>query len=69
MHGLKPLVKVDIDVVVDLRPDKDGVTTIMIIIDAFSRWVNLYALKERTAENAGSKEELDIRLMSSYILV
>ena len=29
----------------------------MVIIDVFSRRVNLYALKERTAENAGSKEE------------
>lgn len=52
VHGLKPFEKVDIDFIVDLRPDKDGVTTIMVVIDAFSRWVNLFALKERTAENA-----------------
>ena len=54
VHGLRPFEKVDIDFIVGLTPDSEGITTIMVVIDAFTRWVNLYGLKEWNAEESAS---------------
>ena len=54
VHGSRPFEKVDIDFIVGLLPDLEGITTIMVVIDLFSRWVNLYGLKEWSAEEAAT---------------
>ena len=54
VHGSRPFEKVDIDFIVGLLPDLEGITTIMVVIDSFSRWVNLYGLKEWSAEEAAT---------------
>jgi hypothetical protein len=42
-----PFEKIQIDFIVKLDPDEDGVDHIMVIIDTFSRWVSLQAAAHR----------------------
>jgi hypothetical protein len=47
-----PFEKLQIDFIVKLDPDEDGVDHIMVIIDTFSRWVSLYPMKGISAKQA-----------------
>ena len=52
VSSYKPFEKLQIDFIVNLDKDEDGVDHIMVIIDTFSRWVTLATLKGLSARQA-----------------
>lgn len=47
-----PMESLNVDSIGPLPPDEDGNTFIVVVIDRFSRWVELYATKDATAKAA-----------------
>jgi len=52
VSSYKPFEKIQMDFIVNLDKDDDGVDHIMVIIDTFSRWVTLATLKGLSARQA-----------------
>ena len=50
VSSLKPGEKIQIDFITGLTPDDYGVTSILVVIDCMSRWVELYNLTSLSAE-------------------
>ena len=48
----EPMDRVNIDTIRPLPTDDEGNTHIIVIIDCFSRWIELHAAKDATAESA-----------------
>jgi hypothetical protein len=44
-----PMLKIYLDLIEDLREDEDGNKSILVAIDAFSRYLSLYPLRNKTA--------------------
>jgi hypothetical protein len=52
LASTKPMFRIAIDTIVNLPYDKDGYRHILVIIDTFSRWTELYKCKDLTADTA-----------------
>ena len=54
VSSYKPFEKIQLDFITNIDEDEDGIKNIMVIIDCFSRWVQLYPMKALSAEEAAS---------------
>ena len=50
-----PMYKIFVDIIEDLREDEEGNRHILVLIDAFSRWLNLIPMKDKTSLTIAKK--------------